>query len=530
MISVQPLISVIVPIYNAEAYLHKCIDGILTQTLSDFQLILVDDGSTDKSPQICDDYAHRDSRVEAVHKENGGLTSARKVGMDFARGGYSIHIDPDDWVEPNLLEALYCQAQAQNADMVICDFWEHANGAVIYSKQQPRSLHHKDVMAEMFTTLKGTMWNKLIRTSCYRQFQVQFYEELVLIEDLFLNFQLLLHPMTVAYVPQALYHYERNVNPNSLTMTGDERFQGYADGICRRFRELLQPYPEFWNLWVEKEMPWIAYLTLYYGAFDSKRFQEEFSYLKHRDCSMYVKIALKNYAMGRAMIIMRKKLRGIKLGMKKILYTVPVKQINVFTRLKLHIHAQWCRLNRLLYKGHLSKNFTAQTSIICNNCFGSRISQDLHLQYMSPTVGLFIPWPDFFLFTKQLQVAIQQEISFRPVSKYDGKERNYPIGVIAMGDDDIEIHFLHYQSAVLAKTKWEHRCRRVNFDNVIYIYEGSETVRKDQAEEFLSRDNCYFFNDADLGIRHPHYHFVPEMRSKSFTDGYDMAHLFYKYF
>lgn len=317
MISVQPLISVIVPIYNAESYLYKCIDGILTQTLPDFQLILVDDGSTDGSGQICDDYAERDGRVKVVHKSNGGLTSARKAGMAIVGGEYCIQIDPDDWVEPNLLEALYQQAQATEADMVICDFWEHANGTASYSSQQPRSLHHKDVMAEMFTTLKGTMWNKLIRTSCYKQFQVQFYEELVLIEDLFLNFQLLLHPMTVAYVPQALYHYERNVNPNSLTMTGDERFRGYADGICRRFRELLQPYPAFWDMWVEKEMPWIAYLALYYGAFDSKRFQEEFSYLKRRNCSIYVKVALKNYAVGRSMIRMRQKLGRMKSASKQ---------------------------------------------------------------------------------------------------------------------------------------------------------------------------------------------------------------------
>ena len=302
-------ISVIVPIYKADSYLRKCIDGILQQTFTDFQLILVDDGSPDKSGEICDEYAQRDSRVIAIHKANGGLTSARKCGMEHAEGKYSIHIDPDDWVEPNLLEELYQEAIKMDTDMVICDFWEHCNGEIEYSKQEPKSLDHSKVMKEMFTTLKGTMWNKLIRTSCYQQCNIQFYEDLVLIEDLFLMFQLLLHPLKISYVPKALYHYERNINSNSLTMSKGERFKGYADGICRHFRELLKPHPEYWNLWIEKEMPWIAYLTLYYGAFDGKRFYEEFHYLSERgvrsSSDRWVIMALKNYSLVTLIMKMR---------------------------------------------------------------------------------------------------------------------------------------------------------------------------------------------------------------------------------
>lgn len=98
-----PAISVIVPIYKAEAYLRKCVDGILCQSFSDFELILVDDGSPDLSGAICDDYARKDSRVRVVHKPNGGLTSARRSGQAVARGHYTLQIDPDDWVEPIML-------------------------------------------------------------------------------------------------------------------------------------------------------------------------------------------------------------------------------------------------------------------------------------------------------------------------------------------------------------------------------------------------------------------------------------------
>ena len=303
-------ISIIVPIYKAEKYLRKCIDGILQQSFTDFQLILVDDGSPDSSGEICDEYASKDSRIEVVHKNNGGVTSARKCGVEHAKGRYSIQIDSDDWVESSLLEDLYQKAIKEDADMVICDFWEHCDGNTVYSKQEPKSLEHTEVMKEMFSTLKGTMWNKLIRTSCYKQCNIQFYEDLVLIEDLFLMFQFLLHPLKVAYVPKALYHYERNTNPNSLTMAHGERFKGYADGICKHFRELLKPHPEFWNLWIEKEMPWIAYTSLYYDIFDKQRFFTEFHYLCKKTVAgtnnIIVRLALYNYFLGRVFISLRK--------------------------------------------------------------------------------------------------------------------------------------------------------------------------------------------------------------------------------
>ena len=303
-------ISIIVPIYKAEKYLRKCIDGILQQSFTDFQLILVDDGSPDKSGEICDEYATKDSRIEVIHKRNGGLTSARKCGVEHAKGMYSIQIDPDDWVESSLLEDLYQKAIKEDADMVMCDFWEHCDGNTVYSKQEPKSFEHTEVMKEMFSTLKGTMWNKLIKTSCYKQCNIQFYEDLVLIEDLFLMFQFLLHPLKVVYVPKALYHYERDTNPNSLTMAHGERFKGYADGICKHFRELLKPYPMFWDLWVEKEMPWIAYTSLYYDIFDKQRFFKEFHYLCKKTVAgtnnIIVRLALYNYSLGRVFISLRK--------------------------------------------------------------------------------------------------------------------------------------------------------------------------------------------------------------------------------
>ena len=110
------MISVIVPIYKAEQTLRRCVDSLLAQTHSDFELLLVDDGSPDGSGAICDEYASKDSRVRVFHKDNGGVSSARQVGLDHSRGEYLIHVDSDDWVAPRMLEELYRKAVSDDAD------------------------------------------------------------------------------------------------------------------------------------------------------------------------------------------------------------------------------------------------------------------------------------------------------------------------------------------------------------------------------------------------------------------------------
>ena len=101
------MISVIVPIYNVEAYLPQCIESILHQTYTDLEIILIDDGSKDGCAGICEEYRQRDSRIVVIHKENGGLVSARKAGLKAAAGAYIAYVDGDDWIEPNMYECMY---------------------------------------------------------------------------------------------------------------------------------------------------------------------------------------------------------------------------------------------------------------------------------------------------------------------------------------------------------------------------------------------------------------------------------------
>lgn len=211
-----PKISVIVPVYKAEEYLHRCVDSILAQTFQDFEVLLIDDGSPDRSGGICDEYARKDRRVRVFHKENGGVSLARQCGMDHAQGEYTIHADPDDWVEPTMLEELYKKAKEEDADMVICDFYEERKNKTVYIRQQPSTLDHETVLCELFQQLHGSCCNKLVRRACYKEFGVRFPEELSYCEDLFVNTCLLSHSMVVVYLPKAFYHYDQYTNGESL--------------------------------------------------------------------------------------------------------------------------------------------------------------------------------------------------------------------------------------------------------------------------------------------------------------------------
>ena len=237
MSEVIPKISVIVPVYKAEAYLHRCVDSLLAQTFQNFEILLIDDGSPDRSGEICDEYARKESRVRVFHKVNGGVSSARQYGMDHAQGEYTIHADPDDWVEPTMLEELYQKAKEEDADMVICDFYEESKRKTIYLRQQPTSLDSRVVLCNLFQQLHGSCCNKLVKRSCNSENDIRFPNGLNFCEDLYINTCLLAESIKkVAYLPKAFYHYDRTININSLVNQRGE----YTLEQVKKFRGLLQ--------------------------------------------------------------------------------------------------------------------------------------------------------------------------------------------------------------------------------------------------------------------------------------------------
>lgn len=133
-------VSIIVPIYNAEKYLHRCVDSLLAQDFSDYEILLIDDGSLDASSKICDDYAQKECKVKVFHQKNSGVAAARQLGIEQAQGEYTIHVDADDWVDAAMLKELWSKAEDTKADMVICDYFEE------YQNKTKRILQNCDYL------------------------------------------------------------------------------------------------------------------------------------------------------------------------------------------------------------------------------------------------------------------------------------------------------------------------------------------------------------------------------------------------
>ncbi len=235
----MPFVSVIMPVYRAEAYLHRCVDSFIAQTFKDFELLLIDDGSPDGSGNICDDYASKDGRIKVFHKENGGVSSARQYGLDNASGKYIIQADPDDWVEPDMLESLYFKALESDADMIICDFLIHYSDYEVYSKQQPSHLDYISVRKDLLLRLHGSCCNKLIKREKCLEYDIKFHPVLSYSEDLYFNLYLLLHPITVAYLNRAFYHYDKSINLNSISGKYSISDFKYDVDVISVFDELL---------------------------------------------------------------------------------------------------------------------------------------------------------------------------------------------------------------------------------------------------------------------------------------------------
>ena len=237
----EPAVSIICPVYRAENYLARCIEGILSQTFNSFELLLVDDGSTDRSGEICDEYASRDRRIKVIHQSNAGVSAARQRGLDVSRGVYTIHVDPDDWVEPKMLEELYAAAVKEDADMVICDYYLDQEGSYKYQVQNPSGLETEAVLHDVYNyRLKGSCWNKLVRRSCYQRYGVKFPLDLSFCEDLYMNTELLKNPLKIRYLPLAFYHYVKESGLESITNVYNGKVSDYDLKLIKKFSKLLE--------------------------------------------------------------------------------------------------------------------------------------------------------------------------------------------------------------------------------------------------------------------------------------------------
>lgn len=201
-------ISVIVPVYKVEPYLCKCLDSIVNQTYRNLEIILVDDGSPDNCGAICDEYAARDERIKVIHKANGGVASARNVGLDAATGEYIGWVDSDDWIEPDMFGRLLKGAEAYDADIVICGRMENYPDRDVPMNWQQEELLDKEQTIAMLVEddlVRSYLWDKLWKRELFQDIR---FPRLMAFEDMAMMYRLFMKAERVACLPEVLYHYE----------------------------------------------------------------------------------------------------------------------------------------------------------------------------------------------------------------------------------------------------------------------------------------------------------------------------------
>lgn len=222
-----PKVSIIIPVYNPGSFLSESARSVLSSTLEEIELILVDDGSTDGGDRICDRLSTEDERVKVIHKKNGGISSARNAGIMAASGEYLAFVDQDDRVSPEMYGTLYDKSGG-NADIVLCNFNLIYPGSVV--KYQTYDVHenHVDTYKDMLTHgYGGNIWNMIIRRNVVVENGLLFPEHLRHCEDAWFSWRLHCHAMTYVKVEDAFYQYNLN-NPGQVSNHLDDLFTSNA--------------------------------------------------------------------------------------------------------------------------------------------------------------------------------------------------------------------------------------------------------------------------------------------------------------
>lgn len=238
------VISVIVPIYNVEKYLDRCVDSIINQTYKNLEIILVDDGSPDNCPQMCDDYAKKDSRIKVVHKENGGLSDARNAGMKVATGEYVSFIDSDDWIDLETFSLSMAKIKECNAQIVAFNIINVSDKPFIPNLSNKYEVVDSQTAIENTIddiNIKTVVWNKIYKRSTLQGLK---FRKDKINEDEFFTFYALSKAKKIVYLyRQCYYYYQR---PGSIMSTYNLKRLDMLDGVKERMDFVKVNYPEIY--------------------------------------------------------------------------------------------------------------------------------------------------------------------------------------------------------------------------------------------------------------------------------------------
>lgn len=259
-------VSIIIPIYNTEKYLRKCIDSIINQTYKNLEIILINDGSTDNSKKICDEYKNKDDRIKVINKENSGISATRNMGLDAATGNWMIFVDSDDWVKDDMVEKLLNIAKKENAEIVQCNSYyayekeEIKRAAIIPNYQKRTDIENikLDIISPKYDEVENNTYTSAIRAVHGKLYKSEilknkkFLEDIFIFEDGIFLLNVLDNVKKYILVNEYLYYYR--ISENSISKKFSDNYLEQIDKIMKNI-----------NLHIEKQKNKIKYESVYYA-------------------------------------------------------------------------------------------------------------------------------------------------------------------------------------------------------------------------------------------------------------------------
>lgn len=245
------VISVIIPVYKVENYLQECIESVVRQTVSDLEIILVDDGSPDQCPEICDHWAKRDARIKVIHKQNGGLSDARNAGLDIATGDYISFVDSDDWIADNMYETMLKHLLKEEADICACGILACYPDKKIPMPVTPITGDSHAVFSQLYADAHYPVaaWNKLYKSKCWEKLR---FPKGKICEDAFTTYRVIDSAERMVQIKDNLYYYRIRENSimtskfNIKRMDEEEAWRVNYEFITKKYPDLKKAAYDFY--------------------------------------------------------------------------------------------------------------------------------------------------------------------------------------------------------------------------------------------------------------------------------------------
>lgn len=493
------MISVIIPIYNIKPYLEYAVNSVIKQTFSDWEMILVDDGSTDGSAILCDGLSNRDSRIRIIHKPNGGLSSARNAGVRIAKGDYILFLDGDDYLHSETLSALHSIA-SNHLDVDFIQFkYKEVNTYFEEEKTNESIISEIEYISSeeaMFQRLFD--WGGNAASACTKFYRrpifdsIQFREG-ILHEDEDFTTHLLSIAHKVAYCKNEFYRYV--VRPGSIINSSFSPDKMWAITVVEERIAYLRK-KGYEELAQKNEYRLITNLIQFYQLAGKAKCieQQAIIWSKFQELSQKRNPFYDNRT--RLLCYLNYAIDALRMRTWVFNMVKPIRQKITNAKIKINErYWKWKRRKQLHYH-----DFT----IISNNCWGGLVYQYFGLPYNSPTVGLFIMDDDYLRFLENFDDYITLPLHFIEfnsskyhdyLSRESTAKTEYPIAMLG----DVEIHFMHYSSKEEALEKWNRRCKRINKDRMLVKMSQRYVRTKDILDRFaaLPFKNKICFTEID---------------------------------